>query len=82
MRYKGPPHYLHNKMKLEAELDKTQIQMLFWNYEHLPPLITSIEDSYERFFKSLDLIVQMHKIPSIRTLTENRRENQVMLDVD
>ena len=33
-------------------------------------------------FKTLDVIVQTHKIPSIRTLTQAMRKNQVMLDVN
>lgn len=45
-------------------------------------LIINIEASYAWLFRSLDVIVQMHKIPSIETLTQAMRKNQVMLDVD
>ncbi len=56
-------------MKPQVDLDKAWIQMFIQNYEHLPPLITNIEASYAQLFRSLDGIVWMHKIPSIKTLT-------------
>ena len=81
MRYNGPPLYFHKMMKMQAELDKVGIQILIRNYEHLHPLITSIEASYAMLCRSLDVIVRTHNIPSIRTLTQAMRKNQVMLEV-
>jgi len=69
-------------MKPQAEIDKQWILMLIQNYEQLPPLITSIEASYARLLKSMDVIVRTHKIPSIGTLTQAIKKNQVLLDVD
>lgn len=69
IRYKGASIYLHKKMKPHTELEKAWIHMQIRNYGQIPSLITSIEASYERLFKSLDVIVQMHKICSIGTLT-------------
>ena len=56
-------------MKPKAELDKAHIQILIQNYEQLPPLIISIEASHAWLIRSLDVIVRMHKIPSIGILT-------------
>jgi len=78
----GSPTYLQNIMKPQAELDKALIHMLIQNYEHLPLLITRIEASYAQLFKSLDVIVRTHKIPSIRTLTQSMKKNQVLVEVD
>jgi len=69
-------------MKLQAELDKAQIHMLIQNYEQLPPLITNIEASYSWLFKSLDVMVRTHKIPSIGSLVQTIKKNQVLLEVD
>ena len=55
--------------------------MLIRNYEKVPLLITSIEASYVRLYRSLDVIVRTHKIPLIRTITQAMRKNQVMLEV-
>jgi len=82
MRHKGDPLYFHKIMKPWVELDKALIQMLIWNYENLPLLITSIEASYAQFFKSLHVIVRTHKIPSIGSLAQAIKKNQVLLEVD
>ena len=82
MMYKGASIYLHKKMKPWAMLDKAQIQMQIQNYEQLPPLITNIKASYAWLFRSLDVIVRMKNIPSIGTLAQAMRKNQVMLKVD
>lgn len=61
---------------------KSRIQSQIWNYEELPQLITSLQASYARVFKSMDVIVNMHVIPSIRTVTETKAKNQVRLELD
>lgn len=82
MRYKGAPLYFHKMMKLQVELDKAWIQMLVKNYEHLPLLITNLESSQAQLYMSLYVIVKTHWIPSIGTLTQPMRKNQVMLEFD
>lgn len=82
MSYKGAPLYFQKRVKLEVEIDNAWIQMLIQNYEHLPPLITIVEASYAWLLRSLDVVVRMHKILSIKTVTQAMRRNQVMLDVD
>lgn len=52
------------------------------NNEKLPPLITSIKASDAWLFRSLDVIVWMHKIPCIGSLTQSMKKNQFMLDVN
>lgn len=82
MRYKGASFYLQKIMKPQVDLDKAQSHMLIWNYEKLHLLITKIEAAYERLFKSLDVIVRTHTVPSSGTLTQAMKANQVLLEVD
>lgn len=82
MRYKGAPLHLHKMMKPHVELDKACIQIQIWNYEELPPLITSIEASYARLQRSLDVMVRMYGTPSIGMFTEAKEKNQVRLELN
>jgi len=45
------------------------IQSQIRNYEDLLQLITRIQASHAQVFKSMDLIVHAHAIPSLGTLT-------------
>lgn len=56
--------------------------MSIWNYEQLPPLITSIKASYVQFFMSLDVMVSTHMMPSIVSLTQTITKNQLQLEAD
>ena len=65
MRYKGSPLYLHKMMKPRAVKLKAHIQ----NYEELQQLITNLQASHVCVFKSMDVVLHAHAIPSIGTLT-------------
>lgn len=82
MRYKEAPLHLQKLMKLQVELDKARIWSLIQNYEELPPLITNVEVSYARLFKSLDVRVRKYGTPSIGTLIEAKEKNQIRLELD
>ncbi len=69
MRYKGAPLHLPKMLKAIAVELKACIQSQIENYEELPQLITSIHDSHACVFKSMDVVVYAHAIPSIGTLT-------------
>jgi len=69
-------------MKLLVELDKSRIRSLIQNYEELSPLITSVEASYSRLFRSLDVTVRKYGTSSIGMLTEAKENNQVRLELD
>jgi len=44
--------------------------------------ITSIEASYARLYKDLDVMVRKYGTPSIGMLTEAKEKNQVKLELD
>ena len=69
MRYTGAPLHLPNKMKPRAVELKAHIWSQEQNYEELSELITSREASHACVFKSMDLMVHVDVILSIRTLT-------------
>ena len=77
MRYKRAPLYLHNMMKLQAKLEKARIHMLIQNYKKLTPFITNIKASYAWFYKTLEVMVRTHRIPSIGSLNKANKKNQV-----
>ena len=56
--------------------------MLIQNYEKLTLFIYKIQGSYVRLDKSLDVIVRMHRISSIGSLTKAKHKNQVQLVID
>ena len=69
MRYKGAPLHLPNMMKPRVVNLKARIRSQIKKYEELPELITSIEASHALVFKSMDVVVHAHVIPSIGILT-------------
>jgi len=77
MRYKGALLHLPKMMNpIVVEL-KACIQSQIQNYEELLQLITSLQASHACVFKSMDVILCAHVIPSIRTLTEVKTKAQV-----
>ena len=69
MRYKGASLHLPKMMNpREVEL-KARILSQIQNYEELPQLVTSLQASRASVFKSMDVVVCAHAIPSIGTLT-------------
>jgi len=52
------------------------------NYEELLQPITSLQASHAWVFKRMDVVVHEHAIPSIGTLTEVKKKNQVWLEMD
>lgn len=55
--------------------------MLIQNYEHIAPFVSNIQASYAWLYKSLDVMVRMHKILSIGSLTKGRPKNQVHIEI-
>ncbi len=55
MQYKGAPLHLPKMMKPQIELEKAKVHMLIQNYKQLTPFISSIQASYARLLKLLDL---------------------------
>jgi len=70
MKYKGAPLHLPNMMKANVVELQARTRSQIQNYEDLPQLITSIQDSHAQVFKSMDVIVHTHVIPSLGTLTQ------------
>lgn len=69
MKYKGAPLHFPKMMKpMEVEL-KACIWSQTQNYEELQQLITSLQASHARVFRSMDVVVYKHAIPSIGKLT-------------
>lgn len=56
--------------------------MLIKKYEKLSLFMSSIHDSYARFYKSMDVMVRAHKISSISSLNEAKHKKKVQLDID
>ena len=81
MRYKGALLHLPKMMKPMAVELKTHIRSQIWNYEELTQLITSLQASHAWVFRSMDVVVRAHVIPSIGTLTEAKTKNQVRLEM-
>lgn len=77
MRYKGALLYFPKMTKPQAKLDKANVWMLIQNYEQLSPFINNIQASYALLYKSLDVMVRTHMIPSIGSLTEAKHKNQL-----
>jgi len=69
-------------MKPKAVELKTHIRSQIRNYEELPQLITSLQASHAQVFRSMDVIVRAHAIPSIGALTEAKAKNQVQMELD
>ena len=82
MRCKGAPIHLHKMMKPQLELDKAHIRSLIPKYEELPLLITIVESSYARLFRSFDVMVRKYGTLAIGKLTEAKEKNQVRLKLD
>lgn len=82
MRYKGAPLHFLKMMKPKVVELKAHIRSQIRNYEELLQLITNLQASHARVFKSMDVIVCMHVIPSIGTFTEEKKKNQVQLELD
>jgi len=76
MRYKGAPLHLHKIMKPRVVKLKARIQSQIQNYEDLPQLITSLQASRAWVFRSMDVVVRTHMIPSIGTLTVEKRKEK------
>jgi len=75
MRYKGAPLHLPKMMK-------THIQSQIRNYEEFLQLITSLQASHAWVFRSMDVVVHAHAIPSIGILTEAKTNGQVRQELD
>ena len=82
IRYKRAPLHLPKMMKPRAVELKACIRSQIQNYEELPQLITSFQASHAWVFKSMDVVVHTHVIPSIGTLTEAKTKAQVRLELD
>ena len=82
MKYKGDPLHLLKMMRPNAVELKAHIRSQIWNYEDLPWLITSIQASHTWVFKSMDVVVCTHVIPSLGTLTQVNTKKQVWLECD
>lgn len=82
MRYKEAPLYFPNMMKPKAVELKARIQSQIRNYVELPHLITILQASHAWEFRSMDVIVHTHAIPSIGTLIVAKEKNQVQLELD
>lgn len=61
---------------------KAHIRIQIHNYEELSQLITTLQDSHAWVFRSMDVVVHAHVIPSIGTLTEEKAKTQVQLELD
>lgn len=77
MRYKEASLHLPKMMEPRAVELKAHIRSQIQNYEELPQLITSLQASHARVFKSMDVVVRAHAIPSIGTLTQAKTKAQV-----
>lgn len=77
MRYKGAPLNLPKMMKPRVVELKACIWGQIRNYEDLLQLITSLQASHAWLFRSMDVFVHAHAIPSIVTLTKAKRKAQV-----
>ena len=69
MRCKRALLHLPKMMRVNAVELKARIQSQIRNYEELLQFITRIQASHARVFKSMDVVVCAHVIPSIGTLT-------------
>ncbi len=72
MRYKGALLDLPKMMKASVVELKGHIRSQIRNYEEPSQLITNIQGSHPCVFKSMDVVVHAHLIPSIRNLTQSR----------
>jgi len=70
MKYKGSPLHFPKMMRVNAVELKAHTWSQIQNYEELSQFITSIQASQARVFKSLDVVVRTHVIPSLGTLTQ------------
>lgn len=61
---------------------KDHIWSQIWNYEDLSYLITSLQASHARVFKSMDVVVHTHVIPSIGKLIEVKTKAPLRLKLD
>ena len=82
MKYKEAPLHLPKMMRANVVELQVRIQSQISNYEDLPQLITSIQASHARVFKSMDVVVHTHAIPSHGTLTQVKTKKQVRLELD
>jgi len=82
MRYKGAPLHLPKMMNPRVVELKARIRSQIWNYEDLPQLITSLQASHARVFKSMDVVVGENAIASIGTLTQVKTKAEVRLELD
>jgi len=82
MRYKGAPFHLPKVMKLKVVELKAGIWSQIQKYEEPPQCMTSLQASHVGVFRSMDIIMCMHVIPSIGTLTEVKSKNQHRLELD
>jgi len=58
------------------------IQSQIRNYEELLYIITILQASHAWAFRSMDVILHMHAISSIDTLTKAKTKNQFWLELD
>ena len=77
MGYKGAPLHLPKMMKPRVVELKARIRSQIRNYEDLLQLITSLQASHARVFRSMDVVVHSHAIQSIGTLTQENTKVQV-----
>ena len=77
MKYKGALLHLPKMMRADAVELQARIWSQIHNYEDLPQLITSTQASHARVFKSMDVVVHTHAIPSLGNLTHEKTKKQV-----
>ena len=82
MRSKGAPLHFPKMMNPRAIELKAHIWCQIQNYEELPQLITSLQASHACVFKSMDVVVHTHAIPSIGNLTQVKIKEHVSLELD
>lgn len=82
MKYKGAPLHLPKMTMANAVEMQARIWSQIQNYEDLPQLITGIHVSHARVFKSMQVVVHTHPIPSLGTLTQVKTKKQVQQELD
>jgi len=82
MKYKGALLHFPKMIKANAVKLQVHIWSQIQNYEDLPQLMTNIQASHAQVFKSMEVIVHTHAIPSLGTLTQVNTKKKVQQELD
>jgi len=82
MKYKGALVHLPKMTRANAVELQAHIRSQIWNYEDLPQLLTSIHASHAWVFKIRDVVVHIHAIPSLWTLTQVKAKKHIQQKID